>query len=131
MKVKNVGSSIVQLRAKGTGLKVVSLQADDPVLEAANLTERETNGFSVLEKNIIAENEARSERLIKSVEPGTAVNEQKLIAVRANKYDAFKLELRVFAYGRTFLGWNAPDSCWTAIAVAAKDGQSGPLDRVS
>jgi len=110
MQVKNVGSSVVQLRAKGTGLKVVSLQADNPVLEAASLIERETNGFSVLEKNIIAERDARSERLIKSIEPGTAINEQKLIAVTANKYDAFRLELQVFAYGKTFLGWKAPDS---------------------
>src|SRR6267142_3981324 len=120
MQVKNVGSSIVQLRETGTGLKLVSLQAAGPVLKAANLIEKETNGFSVLEKNIIAANATRSEKSIKSIEPGTAVNEQKLIEVRANKYDAFKLELRVFAYGRTFLGWKAPDSCWTAIAVAVR-----------
>jgi hypothetical protein len=126
MQVKNVGSSIVQLRAKGTGLKVVSLQADEPVLEAANLVERETNGFSVLDKNIIAEKEPRSERSTKNIEPGTAVNEQKLIAVHASKYDAFRLELKVFAYGRSFLGWKAPDSRWTAIAVAAKDDRLRP-----
>jgi hypothetical protein len=131
MQVKNVGSSIVQLRAKGTGLKVVSLQADDPVLEAANLIERETNGFPVLEKNIIAEKETRSERLTKNIEPGTAVNEQKLIAVSPSQYDAFRLELKVFAYGRTFLGWKAPDSRWTAITVAARHDSLAPPSRVS
>jgi hypothetical protein len=125
MQVKNVGSSIVQLRAKGTGLKVVSLQADEPVLEAANLVDRETHGFSILEKNVIAESEVRSERLIKSIEPGTAVNEEKLIAVSGNQYDAFRLELQVFAYGKTFIGWKAPDSLWTAIAIAPNDPRLG------
>jgi hypothetical protein len=41
------------------------------------------------------------------------------------KYDAFKLELKVFAYGRTFLGRKAPDSYWMAIAITAKHDRLG------
>lgn len=124
MRVENVGSSIVQLRARGTGLKVVLLQAASSAPDIANLADKGTTAFPVLEKDIIDEKTPSADRNIKNIEPGTAINEQKLLLVNTTKYNAFRLELKVFAFsGRLF--WRAlPDRHWTAVAVVAEDDQT-------
>ena len=124
IQVKNVGSSIVQLRERGTGLKVVSLQAGPAASEVANLIEKETTAFPVLEKDIIDEKDTTTDKSIKNIEPGTSINEQKLVVVNMAKYNAFRLELKVFAFGGRLFWSKLPDRYWTAIAIAAKDDQS-------
>jgi hypothetical protein len=121
IQVSNVGSSIVQLRSRGTGLKVVALQADSAEFEITNPVERKTTAFPVLEKDFVNEKDAAAQRSMKNIEPGTAINEQKLIVVNTNKYNAFRLELKVFAFGGRLLGRELPDSYWNAIAVATAD----------
>lgn len=123
MQVKNVGSSIVQLRARGTGLKVVSQQVGSAAPEISSLVDKATTAFPVLEKDIIDEKTTAADRNIKNIEPGTAINEQKLLAVNTARYNEFRLELKVFALGGRLLWQKLPDRHWTAIAVAAKDDQ--------
>jgi hypothetical protein len=125
LQVKNVGSSIVQLRSRGTGLKLVSL-VNDAEIEIANPSEKKITAFTVLEKDIIHDQDAAAERSIKNIEPGTAINEQKLIVVNTNKYNAFRLELKVFAFGGKLFGRRLPDRYWRAIAIAVAADSAQP-----
>jgi len=98
--------------------------------EVSSLIEKETTAFPVLEKDIIDEKDTTSDRSIKNIEPGTAINEQKLVVVNMTKYNAFRLELKVFAFGGRLFWSKLPDRYWTAIAIATKDEQPLQLEKL-
>ena len=110
MQVKNVGSSIVKLRKEGSGVKIDSLYADSEAQKARELYKGDTTAFEILEETL------KNEGVI---EPGTAINEEKLIVVPMDRYNAYKIHLKVYAHGGSIF-WliKLPDRHWRAIAFA-------------
>ena len=114
MQVKNVGSRIAEIKEKGSGLKISSLSGSGGVAEALELTVQATTAFSVLN---LKEGETRK------IEPGTAISAQDIIEVPKEKYDAFQLELQIFALsGSAF----HPNRKWRAIAIATNELTAKP-----
>jgi hypothetical protein len=98
MQVKNVGASIVQITDVGTCLKVTPLRRDADSIREGFIRET-TQFFSVLKRYTVGKRQCY-EMVISSIEPGTAIKEQKLLDVRADRYDHLELELRVVALPR-------------------------------
>ncbi len=138
LQVKNVGSSIVRIDPGPTGLKLTPLRAKAGASEPESLIreEEQTTAFSVLDKHIIRRRTTENglevveveEKKIKAIEPGVAVNEQKLIFVPHDKHDAFALELRI---GGLSGRWWGGSGTLTAIAIAAREDLPARPDQLS
>jgi hypothetical protein len=110
MEVENVGSSIVEIREKGTGFKLSYLRG---IGKFAEVTEA-TDLFIIKETALDVFNFSRIRRIFSlfdfktnkiktlKIEPGTALNAEQLIEIPRNRYDAFRLLLRVSALGVSF-----------------------------
>jgi hypothetical protein len=115
MQVKNVGTSIVQLKARGTGLKITSLFANPGSAGAPSLAKGEPTAYPVLEKHAVSDSAAATTRQLRAIEPGTTICEQKLLTIPNDQAIAFQLELRVAAVSG-FRGRR--DRAWRAVAIA-------------
>lgn len=100
--VKNPGLSIVQITQKGSALLVSRLSALDEVPQVIDSHWEHDGAFDVLTKHA-------------SIEPGLTINEQKLIMLPVSESDAFLLQLRVVAHGRS----------WSTITIVCPGSSAG------
>src|SRR6266480_3735454 len=100
VQVKNVGSSIVKIKQKGTCLKMNPLRSEVESFSIQGLKREATELFPVaklfpvLKRYLVLANKTVKSP-IPDIEPGTAHNEQHLFLLPASQTDNFEIELRV------------------------------------
>jgi hypothetical protein len=133
MQTKNVGQTLVDIDADATMLKLTPLRARQVVSDVEDLMRdnQRMRWFEVLDKIIFKTKgnsiEPRREK-IKFIEPGVAVDEQKLIEVPSSGDDAFALEFKVGGFpGGWWGGFKRRQkrvTIFTTMAVAVTNASS-------
>ena len=113
--VENVGSSIARIKEKGTALKIESLQAFGDIDSVMDLTVEDETAFQIFS---IAKGQSIA------IEPGTTIYYEELIEVPKDKYDAFRIELRVSAIRG---GLSRRDRKWRAFAIVFKNNKDNAV----
>jgi hypothetical protein len=107
MQARNIGSTIVKIKERGTGLIVTPLSGGGRVSGARSLIRGKATAFNVFEMH-----------REKKIEPGIAIHQQMLVKVPSGEPSAYELELRVGAPRGTLWAWWRPDITQRAIATA-------------
>jgi hypothetical protein len=128
MHVKNVGSSIAQIVEDGSCLKVTPLRQD---LDSSpeGLSREEAKILDILKRYTVIEG-VQQETSINAIEPGTAINEEKLILLSGEKHEQFELELRVVALRGKLIRRFIPDEwltnrSWSVVAIPDSEESEG------
>ncbi len=114
IQVKNLGLSVITLPEpmeegagpRGSALLISPLADLEDAPDLVDSTWQEVRAFSVLVHHT-------------SIEPGLAINEQRLVRLPPQDYHAYRLRLRVLAH----------DQSWSATAIATSSPKSADAER--
>ena len=118
MQVQNVGTFMARIREKGSGLEIGALQKFG-LQEIMGLNPKHRTALSVFDLD-------KHKKPTMVIEPGAIIYSQEIIEVPMDRYDAFRVELRVSAFRGAF---SRKDRKWSAWAIALPETDTEIAER--